>query len=423
MYDQKRALELMAEAIKEAAASVPEDYGAHPKVGAILADSEGKIIARSHRGETGKGDHAEFILLTKASETGYDLSKAVLFVTLEPCTGRGPGKRPCAERIVESGISRVHFGMLDPNPQICGRGETLLRFHGLDVERFPSNLIREIEELNSQFIDEHKAAHLPSSSLFVQLQISDLIIEHLRRNGIEVDDIPTDWDITLEDVLPRLDNQQSSKLPILIREARRYAYDKKYGDKMPDFRGIEGHWKNEVRNILATLGAPDFSLRHIIDVGIGNGIEAVGLLDTAQHITAVDIAPKSLKHAQRRLPQAKFIANEAENLRDIPKGSQDLYISLRTYQSSYFDITAAIREAYRVIRQGGLIIISVVNGYSGPGGALISGMLFPRSNIVDRDRPYEVIDQIRRKLTVLRFEEIGIRTGFAEIYVYGRRGR
>jgi ubiquinone/menaquinone biosynthesis C-methylase UbiE len=313
--------------------------------------------------------------------------------------------------------------MLDPNPQICGRGETGLRLHKLDVERFPNDLIRQIEEINYHFIDEHKAAHLPSSSLFVQTQVSDLIVEYLRRNGLEVDDIPTDWDITLEDVLLRLNNQQSSDLPRLIREARSYAYSKKYADKIPDFRGIEGHWKNEVRTILSILGVPDFTQRHIIDVGIGNGFEAVGLLDTVRHLTAVDIAPKSLEHARKRLPQAKIILNEAENLRDIPKGSQDIYISLRAYQSSYFDITAAIREAYRVVRQGGVIIISVVNGYIGPGGALISGMVFPRSNIVDWDRPYEVIDQIRRKLTFLRFEEIGIRTGFAEIYVYGRRGR
>jgi hypothetical protein len=67
--------------------------------------------------------------------------------------------------------------------------------------------------------------------------------------------------------------------------------------------------------------------------------------------------------------------------------------------------------------------VSVANGYVGEAGGLIPGMLIPRSNTVSRDRPFEVADKIRRKLTLLRFEGIGIRTGVAEVYVYGRRGR
>jgi SAM-dependent methyltransferase len=280
-----------------------------------------------------------------------------------------------------------------------------------------------ITELNSRFKEVHKAAHISSSSFYVQMQISDLIGEYLRLKGLEVDEIPADRDITIEDILPRLSNRQLQELPKLIREARSYAFDKKYADQKPDFRGPDGHWKNEIRNILATLGATEFNKRHIIDVGIGSGFEGVDLLDSVQHLTAVDIAKKSLNNARQRLPEAKLVINEAENLMDIQTNSQDIYISLRTYQSAYFDVAGAIREAYRVIRQGGLIIISVVNGYVGPGGDLILGELFPKSNIVDWNRPYEVIDQIRRKMTFLRFEGIGIRTGFAEIYVYGRKAR
>jgi len=76
-----------------------------------------------------------------------------------------------------------------------------------------------------------------------------------------------------------------------------------------------------------------------------------------------------------------------------------------------------------VTRQGGLVIISIANGFIGSGNALLPGLVIPRTNVVDRNRPFEVVERIRRKLTLLRFEEIGVRTGLSEIYVYGRRTR
>lgn len=140
--------ELMLEAINESEKSAPEDGRTHPKVGAILSDSKGNILVRSHRGEMGNGDHCEYTLLCKAAEKQIDLNDKILFVTLEPCTSRGPGKIPCAQRIVDAKIPQIFVGMLDPNPLICGKGESYLRMHSV-VERFPSKLIKMIEAINS----------------------------------------------------------------------------------------------------------------------------------------------------------------------------------------------------------------------------------------------------------------------------------
>lgn len=52
--------------IKESKLSISEDSGEHPKVGAILTDLNGNILAKSHRGETGNGDHCEYIIFKKA---------------------------------------------------------------------------------------------------------------------------------------------------------------------------------------------------------------------------------------------------------------------------------------------------------------------------------------------------------------------
>src|SRR2546421_5513509 len=106
----------MREASKEMLQSKPEHAGkADPMVGAVLVDRAGKIIGRAHRGKYGTGDHGEFTLLEKAGVRAP--SDAVLYVTLEPCTKRGPRKTPCADRIIASGIKHVVIGIKDPNPE------------------------------------------------------------------------------------------------------------------------------------------------------------------------------------------------------------------------------------------------------------------------------------------------------------------
>jgi pyrimidine deaminase RibD-like protein len=153
--DERRISELMEEAILEARKAKHEDERPHPLVGAILADEDGKIILRAHRGENNDGGHAEYTLIKKADDAKVDLRNKTLFVTLEPCTRRGVGKVPCAVRVVESQIRRVFIGMLDPNPAIAGRGELFLFTRGVEVERFPYSLMKRLFEMNESFVNEH----------------------------------------------------------------------------------------------------------------------------------------------------------------------------------------------------------------------------------------------------------------------------
>jgi pyrimidine deaminase RibD-like protein len=150
---ERRFLEL---AIEEARKSVGEDERAHPKVGAVVV-KDGRVVATAYRGEMGKGDHAEYTALEKKlpNET---LAGATVYATLEPCTCRGPSKIPCAQRLIDRKVKRVVIGMLDPNPRICGKGERLLRDHSIEVERFPHELIMQLEEMNREFTKAHSQA-------------------------------------------------------------------------------------------------------------------------------------------------------------------------------------------------------------------------------------------------------------------------
>ncbi len=196
-------------------------------------------------------------------------------------------------------------------------------------------------------------------------------------------------------------------------------WDQTYDD---DPRGLNIYaWRSELKMVLAKLGLQNFKIKKVLTVGSGNGLELEDTLDNAGHLICADISEKSLAIAKKKYPHIEAIVNPAENLCDIDSSSVDLYISLRTYQATLFTLECAIIEAYRVLRSGGVILLSIANGHVVEEKKIIRGIVVPSTNIVDSDRPYMIIDKIRRKLEVLGFEEMGITSGIAEIYIYGRK--
>ena len=416
-------------AVQVAAQSKHEDERVHPFVGAVLSGEDGKVIMTAARGEGGPGTHAEYHLLKKLSEAGIvDLSEKSLYVTLEPCTSRSAGKHPCAQRIVASGLQRVFIGMLDPNTTITGHGETYLRQQGLEVERFPNVLVRKIEELNPEFMELWRRSHLPHTSMYVSQRISEIMLMELRKKGYQFDELPSDPDTSIDDLHTFFgcltDDVKQAQINKDVSEARSLAFDLKYADYeyTEDARSLGNSWREEVKHVVHRLGVHDLQRRRVVNVGIGNGLEGEDLLDGCRSLTIVDIGKISLRNAMKRLPLATARPLEAERLSAIKTGTQDVYLSLRTYQSAFFGVTPAVREAYRVVRLGGIVVISVANGYlASKDHAFVPGMLIRGSTEVDRDRPFELANKIRRLLTRLKFEDVGVITGFCEIYVFGRR--
>ena len=130
----------------------------NPMVGAVLVQhtNTGDMILGEGWHEQYGGPHAEPNCLRNAENQhpeGIDYKRCTLYVNLEPCSHYGKTP-PCSELIIRKGIGRVVVGMLDPNPQVAGRGIKMMREAGIDVE--VGILEQECRELNKRFICLHE---------------------------------------------------------------------------------------------------------------------------------------------------------------------------------------------------------------------------------------------------------------------------
>ena len=100
----------------------------NPMVGAVLVKN-GEMIGQGWHRQCG-GLHAEREALASCAA---DPAGATMYVTLEPCCHQGR-QPPCTEAILAAGVARVVVGSDDPNPLVAGRGLSLLRAHGVQVE-------------------------------------------------------------------------------------------------------------------------------------------------------------------------------------------------------------------------------------------------------------------------------------------------
>jgi diaminohydroxyphosphoribosylaminopyrimidine deaminase/5-amino-6-(5-phosphoribosylamino)uracil reductase len=102
--------------------------GVNPRVGCVVLDADGRVIAEGHHRGAGTA-HAEVHALSQlgpGAATG-----ATVVVTLEPCNHTGR-TGPCAQAIIEAGVERVVYAVDDPG-ETSGGGAERLRAAGIDV--------------------------------------------------------------------------------------------------------------------------------------------------------------------------------------------------------------------------------------------------------------------------------------------------
>ena len=116
----------------ELARRAPYTTKPNPRVGCVIVrdvNGEAQVLGEGWHQQAG-GPHAEVFTLRQA---GPKAQSATAYVTLEPCSHQGR-TGPCAQALVDAGVGRVVIAMTDPNPQVSGRGISILDNAGIQVD-------------------------------------------------------------------------------------------------------------------------------------------------------------------------------------------------------------------------------------------------------------------------------------------------
>lgn len=121
----------------------------NPMVGSVIVH-ENRIIGEGWHRKAGEA-HAEVNAINSVKDKSL-LSKAAIYVSLEPCShfGKTP---PCSDFIIANGIKKVVIGTLDPFAKVSGRGIKKLMDAGCEV--IVGILEKECQDLNKRFFTFH----------------------------------------------------------------------------------------------------------------------------------------------------------------------------------------------------------------------------------------------------------------------------
>lgn len=222
---------------------------------------------------------------------------------------------------------------------------------------------------------------------------------------------------------------ESNKAMSVLQDIREEYFTQKYLDysyELDDLRGLVPNWHSEVHEVMQRASfSPEGS--RIVDVGVGNGLELQPLFGDLDYkeLVGVDISKAMLEKASGSMGRLTTHHASAEDLGDLESSAFDLYISLRTYMSRFFDMRASVAEAQRVLKKGGRVIISIANGYVGSvegDKRVVRGLLVPGSKRrVDKEEPRRLALELLGLMDDFGFENTGHLSDKTDIYVWGVR--
>lgn len=119
-------------------------------VGAVIVAASGGLY-KGYTRETGAHNHAEEEALAKALAAGAELSGAVMYSSMEPCSVRKSKPKSCSALIIEHGFGRVVYALAEPPHFVECHGRDLLREAGIEVEEV-ERMAAEVLSINSHIL-------------------------------------------------------------------------------------------------------------------------------------------------------------------------------------------------------------------------------------------------------------------------------
>lgn len=324
------------------------------------------------------------------------------------------------ELLKEIDISEIYIGLPDPALLSYLVDDPAIKLN--HVYRYPDELQREILEINNHYFVDSKQS-IKHSPYYSEKRISNSVIDNLKSQGFVV----SKSELNANKKRPALATLICNKYGIeyseaisTVHSAISEAFNGKYAayNYSEDTRSLHLDWKENFMSFYNKSSVNPMSANNILNVGVGSGHEAISLFSDCPYVTFADIAQGGLEKIKEQFSLSKVIISSADNLSSIPDNSHDLYVSLRTYNSSFFDIKEAISEAHRVLKTNAVIMISVANGFLCPEQhCIIPGLIIPGTEFVDIYRGMDTIKLIQTEFLQTGFKNIQIFPTNTEIYL------
>jgi ubiquinone/menaquinone biosynthesis C-methylase UbiE len=190
--------------------------------------------------------------------------------------------------------------------------------------------------------------------------------------------------------------------------------EQQFGPSARAYAECEVHRSGESLARLVDFTAPEAHWR-ALDVATGAGHTAASFAPHVAQVVASDITREMLEQAaalavERNLSNVLTATAEAERL-PFEDASFDL-VTCRLAAHHFPDIGGFVREAYRVLRQGG--VIGIVDNVT-PDPGMVPGLC--ASDIPDIENAYNAFEHLRdpshaRALAITQWRQILIDTGF-----------
>ena len=140
--------------LKEAIALAAECPPSHTfRVGAVITDADGEVVATGHSGEGDPSNHAEEAALAKCAGDPR-LAGATMYSSLEPCSHRSSHPRSCTQLILDAGLPRVVFAWREPSVFVDCVGAETLEAAGRRVIEVPA-LAADVRRANTHIPGVH----------------------------------------------------------------------------------------------------------------------------------------------------------------------------------------------------------------------------------------------------------------------------
>ncbi len=389
------------------------------RVAAALVSEEGELVCSAFEGEQ-PGKSWRRVLQEKTGVRGIRQAHS-LYLTIN--TLSADGSFDLARLQKDMAVGEIYIGLPDPLLATYRIDDPVA--NGDRIYRLPDDLQREILNQNiSHYGDSEQS--IRCNTHYSAYRIGEAVRSSLSCHGLAVSKSEVNDHrkvAALASLIREKHGVSSEEALSAIRESLSDAFDTKYGsyNDMCDARSAHPDWVKDVTEAYERISPAPLRTLSILNVGVGSGSEAALLFADCEEITFVDIARRGLGKIAELIPSAKTLVASADHLPEIQDDRHDVYISLRTFNSSFFDTSAAAAEAHRVLRRGGLIIVSVANGFlhTGRNNVVVPGLILPGTEFVDLYRGMGTARNVREQLDQAGFKDIRMTPASTEILLSG----